>query len=307
MTGVPQWVRRDLDAAARLLSTVTPAPGEALDDFLYRDWYIRRGELEGTVVETPPVLALNLVGALQAAHHADGRWDRGWTVERVSNRGRVAVGRQGRQRVLDRIDVLPDDPARAGLPLRPGDRVRASARVDGISADGGFWVTFGDGFEDPPSGTCVRYYWAVGGGDAAAFVDAVTRALGGAGVPYSLKLPVEAAAYGRADAAVLYLPAAVADAATRVLREVHRAVAGMLRAPTPRLAFRLAPGVAVAEDPPTGESFGQHRCRLVAEAASHAEPAAMVDRILERFRSEGIDHGRPYANPGSTRLAAPWS
>ena len=303
MNGVPQWVRRDLEEALLLASTLVATAVEPLDEVLYRDWYLRRSELEGKAPEPPPVLGLNLVGALQASHDADGRWDPGWTVDRVSNRGRVAVGRDGRQRVVDRIDVVPDDVTRAGLPLRPGDVVRVSARVDGISSDGGFWVTFGDGWADAPSGTCVRFYWDVGCPDGPRFVETVTRELGAAGIPYLLKLPVEAAAYGRADAAVLYVASPLADAAMPVLRGIHESVAELLRPPTPRLAFRLAPGLATAEDPPTGESFGQHRCRLIAEAV---RDTPVVDGILERFAAEGIDVSRPYANPGSIRLFTPW-
>ena len=304
---MPEWVRRDLEEAAHVASGLPSTVEDPLDDVLYRDWYLRRPELEAAAPDPPPMLTMNLVGALQASHHGDRQWLPGWTVERVSNRGRVAVGRNGQQRLLDRIDVVPDEPARAALPLRPGDGVSVSVRVDGISPDGGFWVTFGEGWEHPPSGTCVRFYWDVGCRDAPALVGLLTRRLAAAALPYLLKLPLDCAGYCRADAAVLYVAGSMVDAATPVLRGVHAAVAGTLRSPTPRLAYRLAPGLATAEDPPTGESFGQHRCRLVAEAARASGRSTVVDRILERLSAEGIDPSRPYANPGSSRFLAPWT
>ena len=58
-------------------------------------------------------------------------------------------------------------------------------------------------------------------------------------------------------------------------------------------------GLAFAEDPGAGTSFGEHRCRLLAEAA-WSEPAALADprrfyaSVFETFRNAGLDLAQPH-------------
>jgi hypothetical protein len=79
---------------------------------------------------------------------------------------------------------------------------------------------------------------------------------------------------------------------------------------------RLSPGLAVAEDPGDGRSFGQHRSELVADGLMRAferESTALddvVDAIASRFAEDGLAITRPWLNAGSrerytwpTRLA----
>jgi lantibiotic modifying enzyme len=73
----------------------------------------------------------------------------------------------------------------------------------------------------------------------------------------------------------------------------------------PAFTRLLAPGLGLAEDPGDGDSFGMHRCRLLADAlvTAHEQGAhsveARVDAVLDRFAREGINPDRPYLNPGS--------
>ena len=57
----------------------------------------------------------------------------------------------------------------------------------------------------------------------------------------------------------------------------------------------------MAEDPGSGESFGQHRCRLIAEALASAEGDrnGRALAVLRRFHEEGIDPEFPHLRPGS--------
>jgi hypothetical protein len=88
-------------------------------------------------------------------------------------------------------------------------------------------------------------------------------------------------------------------------------VAAALRPATPLFTLPLAPGIGLAEDPNTGESFGMHRCRLTAEgivdAWSRGEQsgAARLAAIAAAFTRAGCDLDRPYLSPASADLEPP--
>ncbi len=75
----------------------------------------------------------------------------------------------------------------------------------------------------------------------------------------------------------------------------------------------MAPGIGLAEDPGTEESFGQNRCRLLAEGMIRAyeQRARSLDRRLqilaESYAGAGISLTHPYLNRNSTDgYTHPW-
>jgi lantibiotic modifying enzyme len=87
--------------------------------------------------------------------------------------------------------------------------------------------------------------------------------------------------------------------------------AGGLSRPVPMFTRRLAPGIAIADNPPGGESFGVSRMRLVAEGLADAwrngpaSPTARLRAVTKRFRSAGLDLRRPWLNPGNVEIVLP--
>jgi hypothetical protein len=73
----------------------------------------------------------------------------------------------------------------------------------------------------------------------------------------------------------------------------------------PLCSKRIAPGIGLAEEPLTGESFGMHRCRLIAEAIIYARQSgrATVEDgwqvLCEHFAERGQSVTQPWLNPGS--------
>jgi hypothetical protein len=63
--------------------------------------------------------------------------------------------------------------------------------------------------------------------------------------------------------------------------------------------------VGFAEDPGLGESFGQHRCGVLADGMLHAweRKARHLDErlaiVADHFASANISLSAPYLNPGS--------
>ncbi len=286
-------VGRDLHAAVEAAAGVDDAVD--LAEHLYVTWYLGQSGDEPDAAPGPRSPASeNLLDALRAADAATGRWEDGWSVAAVSSKGRVGVVREGRRRVLHRVDVLPvGGPC---LPPVPGTAVRVTARRDHADP-GGFWFTFGRDWDETarPVGV-VRYYWNAPTPALPALVGAITSALQGAGAAYGLKA-VSVPGAVRPDSAVLYVRRADAAGLRPVLMAAHRQVAALLGEATPPLALRLRPGLAVAEDPETGESFGQHRCRLL---AAGLERGRTVDAAEAGLVAGGIDPRRPHLNPGAS-------
>jgi hypothetical protein len=127
-------------------------------------------------------------------------------------------------------------------------------------------------------------------------------------VPFQAKVLNDPAAYVRADAAVLYIERNDLAPAMALLPALHRVTRAGLRDTTPMLTKRLAPGLAVADDPGDGRSFGQHRCQLIAEGLvrsadrATARSAARLKAVADRFAADGLSGEAPWLKPGSSDL-----
>jgi hypothetical protein len=298
---VPETVREDLRAALEVADRVPGADAAALANVLYADWYLDGEAADGPAEEPPEApgpLDLGLTDLLREAHVEARRWETGWAVDGVSSQGRVAVTRDGRRRIVARVDVLPE--TRPCLPPRPGDAVRVVGRRDVLDESTAFWFAYSEDWDEsslPP--TLVRVYWNVRRRAAPALVAALTASLAEAETPYSLKVAVAERDGGRPDRAVLYLERDAFPAATPAIRAAHAALEDAFVPHVPRLTRLLAPGLALADDPGTGDSFGQHRCALVADAlsgdgAGGVDPEERVAAIVAHLAAAGLDPARPY-------------
>lgn len=109
-------------------------------------------------------------------------------------------------------------------------------------------------------------------------------------VPYLLACPTQPARLASSGAAVLHLsrPSALTPALCDELAPV-------LRPDSPPLCLPVAPGIALAQYPDNGMSFGEHRCHLLALALAVASGGATaLDAIAEVFAAHGVDPSAPY-------------
>jgi len=78
-----------------------------------------------------------------------------------------------------------------------------------------------------------------------------------------------------------------------------------LKPSVPLFAKPLRPGIAVADDPGGGQSFGMNRCGILAEAMVQAwhrgesRPEAQLAIVEARFADYGLTLDRPYLASGA--------
>jgi hypothetical protein len=230
--------------------------------------------------------------ALSQANCGRGSWQPGWRVAAVEE---------------DAIAVVRPD----GLALLAPPQ---DCRVEGALADvrlpkdlagltPGVLRVLGDtaaGDEDR-----VRLCCDVTAAAAVTFVARVTYALNRADLPFTLDVLADPARYGRGPAADLLVARVDAAAVIAVLRPLLRTLGTHRSGDAPAFAKPLGRGLALAEEPAGGERFGEHRCRLLAEALVAVgdeglrPPAARLAAVRERFAADGISLEAPYLQPGS--------
>ena len=153
--------------------------------------------------------------------------------------------------------------------------------------------------------TLVRWYWNLTATGAVCFLRKATLMLNRARLPYKLKVLNDPARFTRCDTVVLYIRKAECSAVSQILAEVYPEVAADMKPGIPVFTKRLAPGVALAEDPGQGESFGLHRCRLLSEGMIRAHEQSrksLEDRlecVEDCLAKESVRLDEPFLNLGS--------
>lgn len=241
------------------------------------------------------------VEMLAAANTGAGSREPGWRV----------VEAAGQQLVVERnglsLWIGPDEIVeQSGEGPVAGAHVHVRLPNELRKLSPGFYMALGDaGFETEQPTPIVRFYWHLASEAAPRLVHALTARLNTARLPFRAKVVNDPARYTRCDAGVLYVHRRDYDAVAPLVRAAYRELVAGLRPATPAFAKPLAPGLAVAEDPGDGDSFGMHRARLLAEGivAAHARGctnvASAVTTIAERFAEAGLNIDTPYINPGS--------
>lgn len=284
----------------------------SLRDHLYRHFFGSGGAVSrpaGWDAPSPDRLGGTFASRLEEANAGRGFPETGWCVDKVDG-GRAVLSKEG----LTVVAPLEECLVGTGGRVARGDRVSLRRAGGSFRASPGFYVAYGDevlqggGGEDR---ALARIYWNVQPGGAVALVEVVTRRLNESGMPFQLKVLDDPAAYARSDSAVLYL-AKASYARFRALhaKAVLAATAGGLTEGVPALTKPVARGVSVAEDPREPQSFGAHRCGVLARAiiAGARQDATTAQRralVGEHFERSGIRPGRPYLEIGSADVFEP--
>ncbi|HEX8156281.1 MAG TPA: lanthionine synthetase LanC family protein [Solirubrobacteraceae bacterium] len=297
---LPARVRREIDAAvarSHLLFT--------LRNHLYKDFYCvgfasrmapEVGEASVSCQET------QLTRELARANRGCGYWQPGWVVTGRHDE-MVVVRRDGLELWIATEDCRPC----AGGSIAPASDVALRLPNGSCELSPGYYSAMSDEALDPEGrgGTLVRLYWNVAPASAACLMIAITSHLNAARLPFRLKILSDALSYGRCDTAVLYMLKDDLKAGARELARAYAEALDGLRPGTPAFTKEIAHGVSLAEDAGDGESFGQHRCELLAEGLirasehGHRKLEQRMASVEGTFAQAGVDFELPYLRHGS--------
>jgi HopA1 effector protein family len=267
---------------------------------LYADFYLVGGPVPASEPRAWRIDLGRVAAAdqLSAANRGRGSRQAGWRVRRREP-GAAVLWSEGLE-VWARSADIEDS-------LEPvvGSEVTIRLPKERVAPGDAFYTVLGDAGQGAAPDGLDRFYWHIRPPDAARLVAAGTETLNRAALPFRLKVVNDPRAVRRSDAGVVYTRRMDRAVVLPLVHAMRERLAGAMRPSVPALCLRLAPGLAFAEDPGGGESYGSHRCRLIAHAAIDAwnEGSTALARRLElvdaRFRAAGLDLGRPYLSAGS--------
>jgi hypothetical protein len=302
-------VRYSLHGQPRDLSSMPGDPRARLVQTLETDLYVRLYTRPSGGTAAPDFLGQrDHMSALSAANNGRGSWEPGWKVGEVDEEdGRVAVTKDAITFWVDPSTGIRTATGRA----RPGDWCRVLVAKELRNLMPGFYFAIGDGDQgdtrDRPE-PLVRFYWNLTAAGAAPYMAAATQTLNAMSVPFRTKVLTDPSSYVRADGGVLYLERRFFHRVRAALLQIHEAVASHLRPGVPMFTKELAPGLGLAEDPGGGVSFGQSRCRALANGLWDAFASGARDRdarlqiVQDALAVAGIDTDRPYLEKGSADM-----
>jgi len=259
---------------------------------------------------TPPATFTEIADVLSRANAGRERWDHGWQVYEAAPNGVIQAHKHGKAQMFYPGQYQPLGAAPGAQPaIQNGAFVNVYLAKEMRFFQDGFYIVLGEQVQPwYEQVTLVRLYWHVDAAGAEALVRHVTRRFNRFQVPFRFKCLSYRELYDRYDAAVLFVGRRQWDITALLVRELYDAVKDRLQPETPLFTKQLAPGLALAEDPGNGESFGTSRCRLVAEGLWNAyarglqTESARIEDITATFVRAGIPPDRPYLTAGSVDL-----
>lgn len=185
-------------------------------------------------------------------------------------------------------------PARAGRhSLVTRQRSRWSTRLDPA-----FQYLFGETESDVCTDEAmVRYYFAPRAERLGALVNALRGMLDQARISFSLKYPLDPRALSRRDAVVLYVGARQAHTLHARLAALSPEITRSLRPVHALWTQPLLPGLGFAQDPKGDLSFGESRCRALAQGmldAAEAKDGDALSHVQASFEAADIDWHAPH-------------
>jgi hypothetical protein len=273
----------------------------ALQHQLYSDFYTlgRAMPVTDSSAGTGPGAVAEFTSQLTIANCGTGCWDDDWQVKGFEVGELASVTKNGLTLQAELSSLLPK-------PKEVGQAVAVCLPNEEIALSPGYYVATGAKTLLEEGRDLFRLYWNLVARDAVWLMHQLTAALIDANVTFRFKTLRDPNAYRRADAAVLYFGRHDAEAILRVVGDLYPKLPKGLKTQVPALTLSLAPGLGFAEDPGGTQSFGLHRCRLIAEAVVRAyrrgtkSTRERVDLVESGFLEAGIPMDRPYLNPQSS-------
>lgn len=271
---------------------------EVLGRHLYRNYYSTGYATTSRQESAAPITmgVTPFLAALIDANTGDGFIDPRWDIEVDSADGEI-VARLGGLTIWPGPEDLQTTPGSSAEGLR--------LQKHFLERSPGYYVALSNKWFDPDTPTVVRVYWNQEPFEAPQFVRALTTLLNAAGVPFQLKVLKDPSSYYRCDATVLYLCRSDLEGVLREIAPLRMRQITASRTLVPAMTKPILPGVALAEDPGNGDSFGMHRCRIIATSLFGSRnrrdrtQSDEIDAVGDAFASVGLSLETPYLGPGA--------
>lgn len=285
-----------------------------LGNTLYQLYHCRKKEGESAyrkdmVAAAYPLLhgrggdkSRDFIEMLSRANTGHGTWEPGWEIRKIERNGQRAAYRDGLTLWISPKQFFPHDGGGDdGGKIEVGKKGYIAMVKEFRALLPGFYMANGNAPLDqtPP---LVRIYWNVGSQDAALLMRVLTRELNDANIPFQFKVLSDPSSFFRTDAGVLYISKRHLKDSRNALGNVYGRTKNVLKPETSLFCKRLAPGVSLAEDPRNGESFGQHRTRILAEALCQA--TTYENKILAK--EDRFNHVSAYLEKSGVNMLAPY-
>jgi hypothetical protein len=289
-------------------STAEESLVKTVQSVLYDRCYAHRLGAPRPQTEDPPREDPAFTRSLAEANAGREHWDIGWTIFQFGANGQIFVRKGERERAAMPGSFISDNVPNVAPQIGTSVSLRAPHEALGIQP--GYYFAFGETLDELADQlSLIRFYFHCGRDMAAPFLATLTSTLNRFQVPFQLKAPMTPGGYDRTDAIVLYVGARYFPIVAQILAAAREKVT--LAPAVPLFTKRLWPGIGVAVEPGTGESFGMHRCRLTAEGIVDAwregkqDVPARLTAIAARFAAAGLELGHPYLGPGGVDLFWP--
>ena len=232
--------------------------------------------------------------------------DKNWKVYAVDGQGNAFAEKNGNLR-----QVLPNSYAKNSQQLQ--DVLTVNQTVDfyrqreNKENQAVFYYVFGNEYM---TNDCqmMRVYWNVSAKGAGQLIKEITIKLNEYKVPFQFKCLNHPELYFRNDSAVLYFDKTQLTIVSMLIKPIIKSIKPYLVDKIPLFTDKLATGVALAEDPGQGQSFGMSRAILIAEAllVAYEENLSNKNNRNKRVKKYLIDKGvnlqNMALNPHTTKL-----
>lgn len=273
---------------------------------VYGSCYCKRfnGKLPDEQFVSPPPDD-NMMAELSAAHTGRERWDVGWQTHRLLSSGQIIAQKGAYTRLFWPGEFVSHEGP--GMAMREGARISVYAPRESREMQPGFYFVFSETIADQQDDyNLLRFYWHVKQSGAPLLVQLITQEFNRFQVPFRFKSLAGRTLYQRSDAAVLYINKRFYHLSVELLPDIRHELRKHLGVDTPLFTKPLAPGLGLAEEPGNGESFGQNRCRILAEGIWNAYEKDLqteqerLQEVRQQFERNGLTLDFPFLNPNSS-------
>lgn len=259
---------------------------------------------------------------LSQSNHSTRQPDRNWRIYHLDQSGNAYAEKNGKLRPVIANTFQPsqyclpqagaangDAGVGARVGLQVNQRIDFFRQGESTNAQPAFYYIHSDEYMETSSPQ-VRFYWHLKPEGAARLVDKISSSFNNYKVPFNFKCLNHPELYNRYDSAVLYLEKRHAGFAMELINSFYDSIADQLNEGCPSFTLPLKKGLAFADDPGNGQSFGMHRCQILSQAlidiyqeqAAAKAPLSANQKFAiaeATLKDNGVELNKIYLNPNS--------